>query len=130
VLSPPSFRRLHSWAGSDYIRTFRSLFVYERELDTALIIGAGIPLEWLDDSAGVGVERLPTYYGTLSYSLTRQGSMVTLSLDGGVDIPAGGIVFSSPLGRTIQAATINGQAAQVEGDHLVIRAVPAVVTIR
>ncbi|MGH7454397.1 MAG: discoidin domain-containing protein, partial [bacterium] len=32
----------HTWVGSDFIRAMRNMFVYERERDEALVIGAGI----------------------------------------------------------------------------------------
>ena len=49
----------HTWVGSDFIRAARSLFVYEREADQALVIGAGIP-------AAVSYTHLiPPLYGAL-----------------------------------------------------------------
>jgi len=41
------------------------MLAFEREADQALVVGAGIPAEWLEGDAGVGVSGLPTSYGTL-----------------------------------------------------------------
>src|SRR5262249_7617964 len=58
----------HGWVASDFIRSILDLFAYERESDRALVIAAGIPAAWIDDK-GVGVDRLRTPYGLLSYTL-------------------------------------------------------------
>jgi len=59
----------HTWVGSDYIGVIRSLFVFERESDDALVIGLGITEEWVDSETDVVVKGLPTYYGNVSYSV-------------------------------------------------------------
>jgi len=46
----------HTWVGSDFLRSVRSMFVYERERDNALVVGAGIPESWVRDPAGVAVK--------------------------------------------------------------------------
>ena len=40
------------------------LLAFEREADHSLVVGAGIPAEWLEADGGVGVDGLPTWYGT------------------------------------------------------------------
>ena len=37
----------HGWVASDFIRSFLDLFAYERPRDRALVLAAGIPVEWL-----------------------------------------------------------------------------------
>jgi hypothetical protein len=63
----------HTWVGSGYIRSIRSMFAYEREGDHALVLAAGLPGEWVTSAPGVAVKRLPTYYGILNYSLGPDG---------------------------------------------------------
>src|SRR5688500_8752270 len=36
----------HTWVGSDFIRSALDMFAYERESDSSLVIGAGIPEKW------------------------------------------------------------------------------------
>jgi hypothetical protein len=58
----------HSWVASDFIRSALDLFAYERVADNALVLAAGLPLQWLEGE-GVAVENLRTPYGRLSYTL-------------------------------------------------------------
>jgi hypothetical protein len=95
----------HSWAASDFIRSVRSMLVYERERDETLVVGAGIPASWLDDSAGVRVRNLPTYYGPISFSMRREGATVVVNLEGTLSMPAGKILVQSPLDRPAVSAT-------------------------
>jgi hypothetical protein len=85
----------HSWAASDFIRSVRSMLVYERETDDCLVVGAGIPGAWVTDPAGVTVRGLPTYYGHLSYAMKKTGDQLTVDLSG--DLPKGKILVRSPL---------------------------------
>ncbi|CAN5592200.1 discoidin domain-containing protein [soil metagenome] len=60
----------HGWVGSDFLRSVRNLFVYER--DNALVLAAGIKPDWLDK--GVSISNLPTYFGKLSLTARRQSA--------------------------------------------------------
>jgi hypothetical protein len=118
----------HTWVGSDFVRSVRAMFVYERERDTALVISAGIPRSWLKDSNGVTVEALPTYYGPLSYSIKPQGQGFVIDIQEGVRVPRGGIVFPSPMTEGPKRVLVNGKPAVL--NHLgevVIQVVPAQV---
>ena len=100
----------HTWIGSDFIRSARALFAYEREADQALVIGAGIPPAWATSPEGVTVKRLPTWHGTLNYRMAMSDpDTLRVRLSGDVVVPPGGIVLHSPLDRPLQAVTINGQ---------------------
>src|SRR5262249_7385020 len=59
----------HTWVGSSFIESARTLFAYEREVDHTLVIGAGLPSAWIFKDSGISIKRLPTYYGVLSYSI-------------------------------------------------------------
>lgn len=121
----------HTWCGSDFIRSVRAMFVYERERDSALVIGAGVADEWVKDSAGVSVEELPTYYGPLSYTMKQKGSSVIVSLQGDVRVPSGKIVVKSPLSQKIRSAIIGTKRLKVGRDNdVLIHALPAVVELR
>ena len=85
----------HSWAASDFIRSVRTMFAYEREKDDALVVGAGIPESWLNDPRGVCVRHLPTYYGKLDFSLMKRGNRLVADLSGDVAVPEGKIVLKS-----------------------------------
>jgi len=87
----------HAWAGSDFIRSFRSMLVYERERDASLVLGAGVMESWLKGPAGIRVMNLPTYFGKISYHLLRTGNVVEAEIAGNARAPEGGFVLKSPL---------------------------------
>jgi hypothetical protein len=117
----------HSWAASDFIRAVRTMFVYERERDETLVVGAGIPSAWLVDPEGVEVRNLPTYYGSLDVAMHREGSAVIAELSGEFVMPAGKILLKSPLPGTIRSAT--GGRLLPGNDGVLVDHVPAQVRI-
>lgn len=127
----------HTWCGSDFIRSARAMFVYERESDDSLVVGAGISDEWVNDPAGVAVSDLPTYYGNLSYTIKsaglpdgRPGRVVVVRLGGNLSILPGKIVLKSPLGGKIEAVSGDGHWLPEEANEIRIERLPATVTIR
>lgn len=121
----------HTWVGSSYIHSARSLFVYERESDQALVIAAGVRPEWVMSESGVSVKRLPTYYGVLNYSLRSVGpDAVRLQLSGDLNMPPGNIVVPSPVTRPLMAVTVNGKATEsFSADSVTVSEFPADVVL-
>jgi hypothetical protein len=100
----------HAWIGAEFVRAVRSFFAYERDSDRALVLAAGIPQSWLDSDTGVGVQRLPTGFGTLSYSLRREGpDELRLKLSGDLALPPGKIIVKAPAGRPLREVDVNGR---------------------
>ena len=119
----------HAWIASDFLRSAYDLFAYERSRDSALVLAAGIPAGWLKGD-GVGIERLRTPYGLLSFSLRERGKRLALHVEGGVAIPPGGMVLGWPYaGAPSGHVLVNGQVARWRDGELVIRRVPADVVI-
>jgi len=115
----------HTWVGSDFLRSVADLFVYEREADSTLVLGAGIPDAWLADS-GVTVRGLSTWWGPVSYSARRLENTVTVTLDGGLRVPPGGILVQPPGSGRVARATVDGREAAIRPDGgVLLRAVPA-----
>jgi hypothetical protein len=119
----------HTWVGSDYIRSVLDMFAYERESDSSLVIGAGIPESWARQEPGVHVRGLSTHYGRLSYTMRASQSAVQLQVEG-VRVPRGGLVVRSPIDRPIRSATINGRDAGFSDSEIVVRGLPASITLR
>ncbi len=126
----------HTWCGSDFIRSARAMFVYEREADDALVVGAGIADEWVNDPAGVEVNHLPTYYGDLSYTIKSEaapdggpGRRIVAKLSGEMALPAGRIVLKSPLSAKIKSVAGDGRLLSAGADEIRIEKLPATVTI-
>jgi hypothetical protein len=100
----------HTWIAAEFALTFRSMLAFERETEQALVVAAGVPAEWLEGE-GVGVDGLPTWYGTLGFAMRRTGDGVDmdLTLTGDVKIPAGGIVVRPPGNAPLRAVVVNGK---------------------
>jgi hypothetical protein len=122
----------HSWVGAEFIRSVRTLFAYEREGDQALVLGAGLLPEWVLNEKGVSVRRLPTYYGTLNYSIRPRGDReLAVAITGDVALPPGKIVLASPLERPLLGVTVNGQESKsFTRSEAVIDQFPATVVLR
>ena len=80
----------HTWVGSDFINAIRSMFVYENEYDSSLVIGAALYQDWIDFPNGISVENLPTYYGEVSYAINKEENKYRFSIYGDIELPRGG----------------------------------------
>jgi F5/8 type C domain-containing protein len=118
----------HAWVASDFIRSVLDLFAYEREDDRALVIGAGIPVAWLD-GPGIGVKDLRTPYGKLSYSLGKERGRVVLHV-GQEAKPPGGVVFVWPWERPPGPTRVNGREATWQNRELRVSELPATVVVQ
>ena len=118
----------HAWVASDFIRSALDLFAYERAQDRSLVLAAGVSAAWLDTPEGVGIDGLHTAYGTLSYTLRRDGTRLRLKLAGDA-APPGGFVLPWPYEGIPGAAHIDGLAASWIDGALHIAQAPADVEI-
>ncbi len=109
----------HTWVGSDFIRSVRSMFVYEREQDTSLVIGAGIPESWISGTNRVVVKNLPTYYGSLNYTVSSKGNSIVYSFSGTIDLSQTHLVVTSPRNATVREAIVNGKVSAIQNDNTV-----------
>ena len=56
----------HNWTSAEVLALLRDVFV--RETDEGLLLGDGVPPEWLRPGSVFGATRLPTTRGTVTYS--------------------------------------------------------------
>ncbi|CAN5144194.1 discoidin domain-containing protein [soil metagenome] len=108
----------HAWVASDYVRSVLDMFAYLRERDDAIVIGAGIPLDWLDGD-GVGVSNLRVPGGALAYRLRRAGNRITLELPVDARRPPAGLVLRLPLAK-VMAARVDGEAVEWRDGELLL----------
>lgn len=117
----------HTWVSGQYILALMSLLVYEK--NDSLVLGHGIPEEWLDDQKKVGVETAHTYWGTVTYSMWKTNQTLHVKISGDAEIP-GQIIFCSPLSLNIRTATVNGkQATVLPGNKVAVDKLPAEIVI-
>ena len=113
----------HAWVGADFLRSASDLFAYERESDSALVIGAGLDEAWLADS-GVRVD-MRTWWGPLQYSARREGSSVRFRIGDGVRVPPGGLVVCAPLSGPRRVEVDGTPAVPDSAGSIIVRRVPA-----
>ncbi|MDR3388262.1 MAG: discoidin domain-containing protein [Rudaea sp.] len=117
----------HGWVASDFIRSALDLFAYERDVDHALVLAAGVPESWLA-ADGIAIDGLHTPYGPLGYTLKQDGGTLVLHIAAG-SVPPGGFVFAWP-GRGSPGLTrVNGVRARWQGGELHIPAAPAEIVM-
>ncbi len=116
----------HTWIAAEYVLAVRSLFAYEREADRSLVVAAGLAAEWIEDS-GVQVNKMPTLYGSLSYSLCRTDSQsLRFEIGGGI---AAKIVLRPPLAAPLRSVIVNGSACtSFDDESVTLLQTPAEVT--
>ncbi len=122
----------HSWIGAEWILAVLSLFAYEHPTNGSLVLAAGIPADWLDGGTEIAVENLPTWYGRLSYTLSRQrDDTLHVSLTGDLEAPPGGIVVHSALSWPLASVTVDGRSvADHEARSVIIDHCPATVVLK
>ena len=109
----------HAWVESDYVRSVLDMFAYSRESDDALVIGAGIPADWLE-GVGVSVKGLRTPQGALAYTLKAEGDVLRLDVPAGIALPKGGLVLSLPE-PWASGSVRKGAAGIAEGEVRIMR---------
>jgi len=121
----------HTWVGSGFANSVRTMFAYEDENRDALILAAGVPEAWAREANGVGVNELPTWHGPLTYRLTADETTTRLTLESGLRPPTGGVHLRVPGDRPIVAAeTDDGRTLEVIGRDVRLPAEGAVAIVR
>jgi hypothetical protein len=110
----------HGWVASDFIRGTLDMVAYERESDSTLVVGAGIPLEWARDPHGVTVRGLRTWWGPLSLRMRPSATGVHITVSGAR--PPRGIELHAPFGRPPRQALVNGNPTPIVRGAVVVQA--------
>jgi hypothetical protein len=119
----------HTWVGSDFVRSTLDLLAFERERDSSLVLAAGVPAVWLDDT-GLRLRGLSTPYGALGYTLRRdRAGNVVARIEAPLRVPPGGVVLRPP--GDFRRVTVDGAPAAIgPAGEVVLRALPATVQFR
>lgn len=121
----------HTWVGSDFINSIRSMFVYENEYDASLVLAAALYQEWIDHPQGMSIGNLPTYYGPLSFEILKTENTYRFAISGDLKLPANGIKIKNfNSGKMPKAVWINGKkSSEFTSNEISVREVPAEVII-
>ena len=109
----------HGWVASDFMRATLDMLAYERERDSTLVVGAGIPIAWARADSGVTVRGLRTWWGALDLRVARVGSSVRLTIAG--VRPPGGIEVRAPFGARPTAALVDGASVALVNEGTAVR---------
>jgi hypothetical protein len=104
----------HTWAGSDLINAVRGMLV--REDGGQLVLLAGAPESWVRERNGIRLDKLPTYFGTLSLTAHAANNRLDVSI-AGVN-PPGGFVLTWPLAGKPKTVTVDNQPWQDFDDQI------------
>ena len=115
----------HGWVASDFIRATLDLLAYERESDSTLVVGAGIPLTWARSPQGVTARGIHTWWGTLAFTVRSAGRTVRYSVSG-PSAPVGLVIYA-PFGAAPRAVRVNGRPATLKDGRTIVARAPAVV---
>ena len=121
----------HTWVGSDFINAIRSMFVYENEYDSSIVLAAALYQDWIDSPNGMSIENLPTYYGDISYSIKKENNKYTFSIYGDVELPKNGIKIKNFNGLKLPSiVTVNGKEIKSFTENEIdVNEFPAIVVI-
>ena len=121
----------HTWCGSDFINSVRSMFVYENELDRSLVVGAALYQDWIDSPSGMSVQNLPTYYGEISYSVKKEGNKYHIDISGDVKLPENGIKIQNFNGKKLPVkVVVNGsEITSFTNSVIQLKQIPAKIEI-
>ncbi|HEX2779535.1 MAG TPA: hypothetical protein VHM30_08555, partial [Gemmatimonadaceae bacterium] len=120
----------HTWVSADFVRSALDLFAYDDEERKAVVIGAGIPPQWVTSGEGVRITGLRTYGGPLDVAISGSESGAMVRLAGTMRIPSGGIVIRSPLDIRPKSVTVNDEESRLVNGELVVRVLPARISFR
>ena len=119
----------HTWVGSDFLNAVRAMFLYERDDDGAIVVGAGLRDDWVKE--GIGVESLPTHAGVLSLRVNAPADRVVLvRLSGTVDVARHPLLVSTGLlSLSLRGASVNGLPVVPADGFVRVTRLPATVEL-
>ena len=120
----------HTWVGSDFVNSMRTLFLYEDEIRDALVIGAGVSRDWINAEDGLDVENMPTYYGTVNFRYRKHSTGYRIEITGKLQPPAGGIEVWHHAPKKPIRVLVNGRNTKHFDERTVhVTGLPAVIDI-
>jgi hypothetical protein len=119
----------HTWCGSDFLNSLRTMFAYERTADDSIVLLAGIPRAWIETEEQIGIRGLVLARGTLDVTLHRERNTLKIEVSGDCRIPPGGVRIKVPKGWEGSTVTIDGKPAGMTGGEVRLDELPRSVEL-
>jgi hypothetical protein len=127
----------NSTANGNYLQQLRYLLVQDYDLDDdgkeeTLRLAFATPRKWLVSGGRIKVDRGPTTFGNVSYTIDRVGDLVQATVTLPPFAPAKTLLRARlPDGRKIKSADVDGKSLNVVGDDTIdLTGLSGQVTIR
>jgi hypothetical protein len=105
-------------ANSTFLETLRLALVHERhgrdEIPRGLDLAFATPRAWLGDGKTIEVNDARTSFGRLSYSITRDGTIVRASIQPPSPLPSLRLRLRLPTGERIASVRISGRPVRFD----------------
>jgi len=110
----------NSGANAAFLETLRLLLVHERRgaagEPAGLDLAFATPRAWLGDGKTISVDRAPTSFGPLSYSIARQGQAVVAHVTAPGRLPSLRLRLRLPAGDRLEDVHIGSTPVPFDGD--------------
>lgn len=97
----------HGWVSMIAVNVLRSFLVFEK--DGTLHLCAGVPDEWFEE--GFSFQNLPTYYGTVSVTVSVDNDKYSIEVNGSARPPAG-LIMHLPGGKQVRVGALPWEFAR------------------
>jgi len=114
----------HTWCGSDFLNSLRSMFVYEDESKDALVLFAGVPERWTKEDGGVSFKGFRTYFGTLDAKLIGEKDGIRMSFAGQLSLPKGGLTVRSVKDSPSSEVRVDGNLVKEVDGAITLHTMP------
>lgn len=111
----------HTWVGSGAILSVLSMFAYEH--DNTIILAGGVPSSWIEDGTPIGVHNQITRFGSLSYTMTLDDSVLSIDIQDGCTPPDGFELSTKhllPMDDRSTTILINNTPVQADDDGKIL----------
>ena len=126
----------HTWIAAEYLLALASMVAAEREASASMVLGSGLPWEWISAEGGFAVDNLPTRYGPLDFMIRADGDdSISVKISGAIALPPGGLTIAPPLAAGIQVVSVEAQTEEKatinpEGTIVTVGRVPFAAVLR
>lgn len=105
-------RQPHGWMAARYIELIRNMLVREEAKDVHLM--SAISPEWLKEGKQIVVDKAPTYFGEVSYTLDAAKNSFTVNLNNHWNDKLGKVYFHLPWFISPETVLLDGKSVSAD----------------